>query len=102
MSILQGVILAALALGLGAVVWGLRCALLKRTIGGRKTKITVVVTSQGSAAELEQSVNGLLGLVEDGALAPDASIVIKDGGMGAEAAQMAAILARENPSVILG
>lgn len=102
MNILQGAILVALALGLTAVVWGLRCALMKRTIGGRKTKITVVVTSQGSAAELEQSVNGLLKLIEDGALSPDASIVIKDGGMGSEAAQMASILARENSSVILG
>lgn len=102
MNILQGVILVAAALGLAALLWGLRCALLKRTIGGRKTKITVVVTSQGSAAELEQSVKGLLKLIEDGDLSPEAAIVIKDGGMGSEAYQMASILARENPSVTLG
>lgn len=102
MNILQGVILVVAALGLAAALWGLRCALLKRTIGGSRTKITVVVTSQGSAAELEQSVRGLLKLIEDGDMAQDAAIVIKDGGMDPEAYRMASILARENPSVTLG
>lgn len=101
MTMFQGVIVFILALCLTGILWHIRCALLRRAVGGSRTRVTVVVTSEGSPSELEQSVKGLLWLMESGTLSKGASIVIRDGGMGPEAAQMAGILARENPSVTL-
>lgn len=99
MTLFQGAVLVLMAAGLACGLWSLRRALFRGAVGGKKTRVTVVVTSEGSPGELEQSVKGLLWLIESGALAGNSTVLIKDAGMGREAAQMARILERDNPSV---
>lgn len=99
MTLFQGAVIVLMAAALACALWRLRSALFRGAVGGKKTRVTVIVTSEGSPAELEQSVKGLLRLIESGALAGDSTILIKDAGMGREAAQMAKILERDNPSV---
>lgn len=101
MNWFQGIILFAVALMVSAMIWWLRGLFLRGRVGGGHTDITVIVSSGDSPGELEQSVKGLQWLMESGELPKTTSIVIEDAGMDLETAQMAQILARENPSVIL-
>ena len=84
-----------------ALLWQVKSRLYRRSVGGKKTKVTVIVTSEGSPGELEQSVRGLLWLMDNRALDPATGIVIKNAGMDRETMDMARILAREYPSVTL-
>lgn len=99
MTFLQGALVVFAAALLTGILWEIKTRLYRRSVGGKKTRVTVIVTSEGSPGELEQSVKGLLWLMETGAMASGTDIVIKDAGMDGETAHMARILVRENPSV---
>ena len=86
---------------LTVLLWQAKSRLYRRAVGGEKTRVTVIVTSEGSPGELEQSVRGLLWLMDSRALDPATGIVIKNAGMDSETLDMAKILAREYPSVTL-
>lgn len=84
---------------IAGLFWYIKKQLFFYAVGGKKTKVTVIVTSEGSAGELEQSIKGLLWLIDTGSLHSAATILIKDAGMDDETFDMARILARENTSV---
>ncbi len=77
------------------LLWQVRRRFFRRDIGGEKTDLTVIITSGGNCAELEQSVKGLVGLVMEGTLDQRTKIVIANSRSSTETAEMARILERE-------
>ena len=74
------------------LVYLARAALLTPVHIGKNSKLEVCVTVSGPAPELENTVNGILWLIESGAISAD--ITIADAGMDDETRQAAAILHR--------
>lgn len=101
MTILYAVATICAAALLMSLLWQAKRMLYRRAIGGKKTRVTVIVTSDGNPAELEQSVLGLLWLMDNHTLDPQTGIVIKNAGMNSETAAMARILEREHEAVTL-
>lgn len=61
------------------VIWYINGALVTPVAGGKNLKIEICVKAAGSAPELEQTVCGLLWLIENGTLPGE--IVIQDDAM---------------------
>lgn len=101
MEFLQALAVICLAGVLAILIWFAHSRFFRRSIGGEKTKVTIIVTTGGSPGELEQSVKGLLWLMSNNTLSPQTKIVIKTAGGSREIAEMAQILERENPAIIV-
>lgn len=94
--------LLAAFLAAGAVVyllWLLRGVLLTPVRLGKNESLQLVLRITGPEPALENSVNTLLWLMEDGVLPGE--LIIEDGGMDEETKRMAALLARDNKRVTL-
>jgi len=94
--------LFAAFLAAGAVVyflWLLRGLLLTPVHLGKNESLQLVLRITGPEPALENSVNTLLWLVEDGVLPGE--LIIEDGGMDEETRRVAALLARDNKRVTL-
>lgn len=91
--ILSAVICAAVIIG----IWLLRGVLLTPVVHGRNQRMTVEITVSGSSPELENTVNGLLWLAENGTLRAD--IVITNNGMDEDTRKAAGLLAKTNERV---
>jgi hypothetical protein len=86
----------------GAVVyllWLLRGVLLTPVQLGKNESLQLVLRVTGPEPALENSVNTLLWLVEDGVLPGE--LIIEDGGMDEETKRVATLLARDNKRVTL-
>jgi hypothetical protein len=99
MNFFQALAVLCLAFLAAALVWRANCFFRRCAIGGKKTRVTVVVSSDGNAGELEQSVRGLLRLISNNTLDANTGIVIKNSGITGETQEMARILERDYPSV---
>lgn len=99
MNFFQAMALICAAVLLAQLVWELRSRLIKPDIGGAKTTITVIIDSQGSPAELERSVKGLLRLISSNTMSPGTRIIIQNTGGCAEIEKMALILERDYEAV---
>lgn len=98
MEALEIVLAFVLSLSIILLIWALKGRLLRPVIGGKHSKVTVVVTAGADAWRLEREISGLRWLREDGILKAD--ILIVDTGMDKETAQIANSLAQNNPSVL--
>lgn len=94
-------VLAAFGLSVAfmLLLWSLKGFLLKPVKPQKDLKVTVLITANEAASGLEQEVKNLRWLKNDGRL--DAELIIVDTGMDAEAAQTAALLSHDDPSVML-
>ena len=88
-----------LSLSIILLIWIVKGRLLRPVIGGKNSKVTVVVTAGADSECLEREIRGLRWLREDGML--KAEVLIVDAGMDSETAQIAYSLARNNPSVLI-
>lgn len=91
--ILSAVICAAVITG----IWLLRGILLTPVACGENQHMTVEIRVSGPSPELENTVSGLLWLVENGTLKAD--IVITNRGMDEDTRQTAGLLAKTNERV---
>ena len=92
-------ILAALALSLSflLLIWAVKGFLLRPSVSGRSSKITVLITADVCTKDLEREVTSLRWLREDGRL--NADILIVDSGMEYETAEIALALSRRDASI---
>jgi hypothetical protein len=81
---------AAIAAAILVILWLLRGVMLTPVKHGKNQHMTVVITVRGAAPELEQTVDGLLWLIQNGTLRAD--LVIRDAGMDAETRRTAEAL----------
>lgn len=100
MDFFQALTVICFAALLALLIWQARNSLYRRCIGGKRTKVTVILTSNGSAGELEQSVKGLIWLISNNTLDPHAEIVIKNAGYNPEISEMARMLENEYSGVV--
>lgn len=99
MTFIQISIIVLLFALLMLALWEMKFWLLRGRIGGKRTGVTVIVTANGSPAELEQSVKGILWMIDNKQLDPKTRIVIRGSEANSETAEMARILERENGAV---
>lgn len=78
-------------------IWLLRGMLLTPVVRGKNQTMTVYVTVNGPSPELENTVNGLLWLAENGTLRAD--IMIIDRGMDDGTRERAELMAKTNERV---
>lgn len=82
----------AIAIGIFALIWLLRGIVLTPVPRGKNMAMKVVIDVSGEAFELENTVDALLWLRNNGTL--DAEIEVRDSGMGEETAKIAQLLKR--------
>jgi len=81
------------------LAWNVRGLLLRPVVGGKKSRVTVIVTAGSDPSYLEQEIKGLRWLRCDGILRAD--VLIVDVGMDSETALLADSLVRCDPTIIL-
>jgi len=86
-----------LSLSIILLIWALKGRLLRPVIGGKNSRVTVVVAAGKDSKHLERAICGLRWLKDDGILMAD--VLIVDAGMDNETAQIADSLARNNSSI---
>lgn len=99
MDVLEIILAFVLSLSIILLIWALKGRLLRPVIGGKNSKVTVIVAAGADSDRLESEISGLRWLRDDGILKAD--ILIVDAGMDRETAQIANSLARNNSSVLL-
>lgn len=82
------------------LLWYIRGSMLRPVRTGRGVSLRVSVKAEGSAPELDATVDSLLWLIENGTL--PASLELLDCGMDAETRAIAEIIARDNDIEIRG
>lgn len=82
----------AIALAVFVIIWLLRGIILTPVPKGKNMAMRVVIEVSGEAFELENTVDALLWLRNNGTL--DAEIEVRDSGMGEETAKVAQLLKR--------
>lgn len=100
MDFFQALAIICFAALLTILIWQARCSFFRRRIGGKRTKVTVVFTSNGSAGELEQSVKGLIWLVSNNTFDRQTEIEIRNSEAHPETLEMARILENEFSGVV--
>lgn len=75
------------------VLWLLRGVMLTPVRRGAEQEITVVLSVTGESKELENTVDGVLWLIQNGTL--PASLVIEDAGMDADTRRAAEALTKD-------
>lgn len=88
-----------LALAFLLLLWTVKGFLLRPTACGKNLRVTTLITADGNAKDLECEVTSLRWLREDGRL--NADIIIVDAGMDNETAELAGILQRRDPSLMI-
>lgn len=73
--------------------WMLRGALLLPIKPGCRQNLTIVLRSNAEAAELENTVRGLLWIIQNGTL--PASVIIEDAGLDENAKKSARLLEKQ-------
>lgn len=82
------------------VLWLLRGVMLTPVRTGKNQQLSVVLTVSGSSPELENTVDGLMWLRQNGTL--HAQLVVHDAGMDRETREMAEILERKGAIRLIG
>lgn len=82
------------------VLWLLRGVMLTPVRTGKNQQLSVVLTVSGSSPELENTVDGLMWLRQNGTL--HAQLVVRDAGMDRETREMAEILERKGAIRLIG
>ena len=97
MGILQIATACLLSISLVLILWLIKGFLLRPVIGGTGARITVAITANGNAREMEHVVSGLKWLRQNGTLRAD--ILIVDDGLGTEAQKAADIITKYNENI---
>jgi len=97
MEALEIVLAFVLSLSIILLIWTLRGRLLRPVIGGKNSRVTVIVTAGENSKHLERAISGLRWLRDDGILKAD--VLIVDVGMDNETAQIAYSLSQNNSSI---
>ncbi len=87
------ILAAAIALVIVLFFWLLRGVMLTPVRAGRGVEISITISAAGEAPSLEETVDGVCWLVQNGTL--PARLVLRDEGMTAEARARAELLAKD-------
>ena len=89
----------ALTLSFLLLIWTIKGLLLRPSKRGKSLRITALITAGSGTKNLEREVTNLRWLRQDGRL--NADILIVDAGMDSETAELAGLLRRRDPSLLI-
>lgn len=97
MELLQIILAFFISLAFILVIWTVKGYLLKPVSFGKGSKLTLLISADGSSENLEREVSSLHRLIEEGRLCAD--ILIVDVGMNRETAELATHMCQRNPEL---